>query len=110
VNRRAFITIIGGAAAAWPLAAHAQQPVKLPTVGFLGQSTPLGEGERAVAFAQRLRELGWIEGRTVAIKGTSRPSAFAVLRLMTSSRVKCAPASDHLGWGLMGHVAPIRTM
>jgi ABC-type uncharacterized transport system substrate-binding protein len=53
---------------AWPLAARAQQPAKLPTVGFLGQSTPLGEGERAVAFAQRLRELGWIEGRTVVIE------------------------------------------
>jgi hypothetical protein len=58
VKRREFITLLGGAAAAWPLAASAQQPGKLPTVGFLGQSTPLGEGERAVAFAQRLRELG----------------------------------------------------
>jgi putative tryptophan/tyrosine transport system substrate-binding protein len=66
VRRRAFITLLGGAAA-WPLAARAQ-PAKLPTVGFLGQSTPLGEGERAVAFAQRLRELGWIEGRTVVIE------------------------------------------
>jgi putative tryptophan/tyrosine transport system substrate-binding protein len=65
---REFISLLGGAAAAWPLAARAQQPGKLPTVGFLGQSTPLGEGERAVAFAQRLRELGWIEGRTVAIE------------------------------------------
>jgi ABC-type uncharacterized transport system substrate-binding protein len=68
MRRREFITLLGGAAAAWPLAAGAQQPMKLPTVGFLGQSTPLGEGERAVAFAQRLRELGWIEGRTVAIE------------------------------------------
>jgi hypothetical protein len=67
-KRREFITLLGGAAAAWPLAARAQQAARLPTVGFLGQSTPLGEGERAVAFAQRLRELGWIEGRTVAIE------------------------------------------
>jgi putative ABC transport system substrate-binding protein len=67
LHRRDFITLLGGAAA-WPLAARAQQPAKLPTVGFLGQSTPLGEGERAVAFAQRLRELGWIEGRTVVIE------------------------------------------
>jgi putative ABC transport system substrate-binding protein len=67
VKRREFLTLLGGAAA-WPLAANAQQPGKLPTVGFLGQSIPLGEGERAVAFAQRLRELGWIEGRTVAIE------------------------------------------
>jgi putative ABC transport system substrate-binding protein len=67
VKRREFISLLGGAAA-WPLAARAQQPAKLPTVGFLGQSTPLGEGERAVAFAQRLRELGWVEGRTVVIE------------------------------------------
>jgi hypothetical protein len=40
-----------------------------------------------------------------SVGGTSSPNAFAVLRLMTSSRVKCVPASDHLGWGLMGHVA-----
>jgi putative ABC transport system substrate-binding protein len=67
MKRREFITLMGGAAA-WPLAARAQQPAKLPTVGFLGQSTPLGEGERAVAFTQRFRELGWIEGRTVTIE------------------------------------------
>jgi hypothetical protein len=58
VKRREFITLLGGTAVAWPLTARAQQSGKLPTVGFLGQSTPLGEGERAVAFAQRLRELG----------------------------------------------------
>ena len=67
MKRRKFIALLGGATAAWPLAARAQQSV-ISTVGFLGQSTPLGEGERAVAFAQRLRELGWIEGRTVAIE------------------------------------------
>ena len=56
---------------AWQLRGRlrcAQQPGKLPTVGFLGQSTPLGESERAAAFAQRLRELGWVEGRTIAIE------------------------------------------
>jgi putative ABC transport system substrate-binding protein len=71
MNRRALITLLGGAAAscaAWPLAARAQQAGKPPTVGFLGQSTPLGESERAAAFAQRLRELGWVEGRTLAIE------------------------------------------
>jgi putative tryptophan/tyrosine transport system substrate-binding protein len=68
MKRREFITLLGGAAAAWPLAAHAQQAGKLPTVGFLGQNTPLGESERAAAFAQRLRELGWVEGRTITIE------------------------------------------
>ena len=55
-------------AAAWPLAASAQQPAKLPTIGFLGASTPSSDSHRVAAFVQRLRELGWIEGRTVAIE------------------------------------------
>jgi putative tryptophan/tyrosine transport system substrate-binding protein len=66
VKRRAFITLLGGAAA-WPLAARAQQPAKLPTIGFLGQSTRSAASEWVAAFVQRLRELGWIENRTVAI-------------------------------------------
>src|SRR5258707_322176 len=68
MKRREFITLIGGAAAAWPLAARAQQPAKRPIVGFLGDSTPLAESERAAAFARRLHDLGWIEGRTIAIE------------------------------------------
>jgi putative ABC transport system substrate-binding protein len=66
MKRREFITLLGGAAA-WPLAARAQQ-AKQPIVGFLGDSTPLGENERAAAFARRLQDLGWIEGRTIAIE------------------------------------------
>jgi ABC-type uncharacterized transport system substrate-binding protein len=68
VKRRDFITLIGGAAIAWPLAARAQQSAKRPIVGFLGDSTPLAESERAAAFARRLHDLGWIEGRTIAIE------------------------------------------
>jgi putative ABC transport system substrate-binding protein len=67
MNRRAFITLLGGAAA-WPLAAGAQQATKLPTIGFLGQSTPAIESQRFAALVQRLRELGWIEARTIAIE------------------------------------------
>jgi len=66
VKRREVIALIGGAAA-WPLAARAQQ-AKRPIVGFLGDSTPLAESERAAAFARRLHDLGWIEGRTIAIE------------------------------------------
>ena len=67
MRRREFITLLGGAVA-WPLAARAQQPAKLPTIGLLGATTPLVESQRVAAFVQRLRELGWIEGRTVAIE------------------------------------------
>src|SRR6476660_4798397 len=67
LRRRQFIALLGGAAAAWPLAARAQQAAKLPTIGFLGQSTRSATSEWVAAFVQRLRELGWIENRTVAI-------------------------------------------
>src|SRR3954470_17564613 len=68
VRRRQFVTLLGGAAAAWPLAARAQQAGKLPTIGFLGASTPSAWSPWTAAFVQRLREVGWIEGRTVAIE------------------------------------------
>src|SRR5262245_30479170 len=67
VNRRGFITLLGGAAAAWPLAASAQQRPKVPTIGFLGSGTPTTAGALITAFAQRLRELGWIEDHTIKI-------------------------------------------
>src|SRR5215467_8441968 len=68
VKRREFITLLGGAAAAWPLAARAQQPGKLPTIGFLGSTTPAAQSQLTAAFVQRLRELGWVEGHTVTIE------------------------------------------
>jgi putative ABC transport system substrate-binding protein len=66
-GRREFMTLLGGAAAAWPLAAGAQ-PGKLPTIGFLGAATPLSWSQWTAAFVQRLRELGWVDGRTVTIE------------------------------------------
>ncbi len=68
MKRREFITLLGSAAAAWPLAARAQQAGKLPTIGFLVSGTPASHGQWFAALVQRLRELGWIEGRTVAIE------------------------------------------
>jgi putative ABC transport system substrate-binding protein len=68
MTRRDFILALGSAAIAWPLAARAQQSDKLLTIGFLGQSTPSAESQRVAAFVQRLREFGWIEGRTIAIR------------------------------------------
>jgi putative tryptophan/tyrosine transport system substrate-binding protein len=67
VRRREVIALLGSAAG-WPLAARAQQPGKLPTVGLLVATTLLVESPRVASFVQRLRELGWIEGRTVAIE------------------------------------------
>jgi ABC-type uncharacterized transport system substrate-binding protein len=68
VTRRHFMTLLGGAAVSWPLAARAQQPGKLPTIGFMGPLSSSTMSQWTAAFAQRLRELGWIEGRTVAIE------------------------------------------
>jgi ABC-type uncharacterized transport system substrate-binding protein len=67
IGRREFITLLGGTAVACPLAARAQQPAKLPTIGYLGAATLPSESQRMAAFVQRLRDLGWIEGRTVVI-------------------------------------------
>ena len=66
LRRREFFTLLGGAAA-WPIAARAQQPAKSPTIGFLGAS-PWIESHRVAAFVQRLRELAWIDGHNLAIE------------------------------------------
>jgi putative ABC transport system substrate-binding protein len=67
VRRRDFIKVVAGSIAVWPLAARAQQPGKLPIIGFLGTDASAWSSYTA-AFVQRLRELGWIEGRTIAIE------------------------------------------
>ena len=68
MRRREFITLLGGAAVAWPLVARAQQPAKVPTIGFLGAATPSVWSQWVTAFVQRLRDLGWVEGRNIAIE------------------------------------------
>ena len=67
IRRRKFLATLGGAAV-WPLAARAKQPTKLPTIGFLGVINATFERASTDAFVQRLRQLGWIENRTVAIE------------------------------------------
>jgi putative ABC transport system substrate-binding protein len=66
MRRREFIALLGGAAA-WPLAARAQQAA-MPVIGFFGTGTPSSWSQWTSAFVNRLRELGWIEGRTIGIE------------------------------------------
>jgi ABC-type uncharacterized transport system substrate-binding protein len=68
MRRRDFIAVLGGAAAAWPLAARAQQLGRPPTIGFLGVSTSAAWTHWTAAFVRRLGELGWTDGRNVAIE------------------------------------------
>jgi putative tryptophan/tyrosine transport system substrate-binding protein len=68
MRRREFITLLGGAAAAWPLAARAQQAGRRPTIGFLGTGSSVAWTQWTAAFVRRLGELGWIDGRNVTIE------------------------------------------
>src|SRR5262249_18832956 len=67
MRRREFITLVGGAAATWPLAAHAQQ-AKVPVVGVLSAEWPNLLSDRLRAFHDGLRETGYVEGRNLAIE------------------------------------------
>ena len=79
-RRREFILLLGGATLAWPLAAHAQPAGKVPTIGFPGTATSKIQGPWVAPFIQRLRELGWIEGRTMTFEvrwGQGSPERYA---------------------------------
>jgi ABC-type uncharacterized transport system substrate-binding protein len=130
VNRREFITLLGGAAS-WPLVASAQQGKALPTIGFLGASTSSTWTHWTTAFVRRLGELGWIEGRTVAIdyrwaEGrserlaeiaaefvrlkvdvivTSGSGALAAKQVTSAIPIVFAAATDPLGGGLVESLA-----
>ena len=67
IGRRDVITLLGGAAAAWPVMARAQQPGRLPTIGFLGADAAAWR-QWTDAFVGQLRKLSWIEGRNLAIE------------------------------------------
>ena len=129
LRRRDLITLLGGAVA-WPLAARAQQPAT-PTIGYLGSGTPATQGQLVAVFVQRLRELGWIEGRTIAIEYrwadgrferfaeiaaefvrlkvdvilTSGPSVFAAKQATSVIPIVFATVADPLSTGLVASLA-----
>src|SRR6516162_473117 len=78
MNRRGFINVLGGAAA-WPLAVRAQQPA-MPVIGLMGSGSAAAQSHLTAAFLQRLRELGWTDGRNIVIEyrwGEGRTERFA---------------------------------
>ena len=91
MKRRHFITLLGGAAAAWPLAARAQRLRKQLTIGYL---LPTVVAPWTAAFADRLRELGWIEGRTISIEyrySEGRPERVAEPTRAATPPTPCSP-------------------
>jgi putative ABC transport system substrate-binding protein len=80
MRRREFITLLGGAAATWPLTAHAQQSKKTPRLCFLTFDPGTLETTRFKPFFQALRDLGYVDGQTITIDypRTARGSAFLI--------------------------------
>lgn len=129
MKRRHFITLLGGAAT-WSLAAHAQPSARRPTLGLLIPGSPDSYGQRVSALVQRLRDLGWVDGRTIEIEyrwaATQRfdeiaaefvrskvdliftsgtPPTVAVKRATSQIPIVFAPAGDPLASGLVASLA-----
>ncbi len=129
MRRREFIGLVGFTAAAWPLAARAQ--VKLPTIGFFGTATATAWSPWVAAFVQRLSELGWIEGRTVAFEYrwaegrseryaeiaaelvrrkvdvivTGQSTVHALMQVTSAIPIVLALATDPIGTGMVASLA-----
>jgi putative ABC transport system substrate-binding protein len=87
IGRRELLVALGAAAAVWPLVARAQQRAKLSTIGLLGAATLSTTSPWVAAFLQRLRDLGWVEGRNIARRRGDRMSY--VPTLPPTSRRPC---------------------
>jgi putative tryptophan/tyrosine transport system substrate-binding protein len=131
MKRREFISLVG-AAAAWPLAARAQQVGKMPQIGYLGVSSPSLEPHYVEAFRQKLRELGHVEGKNIAIEyrwaegqddrlpnlaselvrlkpdvivTTGTPGAVAAMQATKTIPIVMASSADPVGSGLVASLA-----
>jgi ABC-type uncharacterized transport system substrate-binding protein len=91
MNRRVFVTLLGGAAAAWPLAGRAQQPERMRRIGvLLPADHPEGRARHA-AFLQALQQLGWTDGRNVRIEARWSAGDASVTRKQAAELVALAP-------------------
>jgi ABC-type uncharacterized transport system substrate-binding protein len=92
VKRREFVTLLGGAAAAWPLAARAQQPGRMPLIAVLtGVSDDQTARTRSTAFVTRLQELGWTDGRNMRLELRWGRGDAEIIRRQATELVALAP-------------------